>query len=112
LEIVGLANKVERSNSERANKRKEPVVSFLSLLSPSPSPPFYRGGGRGGSLLCPSVGFVFTRTPLGTTNGPLGVCIYKNTTEGYKRHYFVSPKLCNWAMNMMVGVPNIMTHPQ
>jgi hypothetical protein len=64
---IGLANKVERSNSERANKRgKSQVVSFLSPLSS-----FYRGGGRGGSLLCPLVGFVFTGTPLGATNGPL-----------------------------------------
>jgi len=80
--IVGLANKNKRTNRKRANERvKSKVISLLS----STLSPFYRGGGRGGSLLCPSVGFVFTKMPLGATNGPRGVCIYKNATKGYKR---------------------------
>jgi hypothetical protein len=42
---VGLANKNERANSERANERK----GDKEARDPPPSP-FYRGDERGGSL--------------------------------------------------------------
>jgi hypothetical protein len=55
---VDLANKIEKTNSERANEREErEVINLLlslSLLSPSPALfSFYRGGGRGGFLYAP-----------------------------------------------------------
>jgi hypothetical protein len=54
---VDLANKIEKTNSERANEREErEVINLLSLSLLSPSRAlfsFYRGGGRGGFLYAP-----------------------------------------------------------
>jgi hypothetical protein len=42
----------------------------IRFLSPFPLSSFYRGGGRGDSILCPLVGFVFTGMPLEAINEP------------------------------------------
>ena len=58
-------------------------------LPPSPLSPFYRGGGMGGFHYFFLARLVFTKEPLGPTNGPSQ-----------------ASTLCNWVMNTLVGVPN------
>jgi hypothetical protein len=76
---VGLANKINWMNDERANERerKQPSDQLPLPLpfSSSPSPPFIGEVGERFSL-CPSVGFVFIKMPLGATNGLLGDFVF------------------------------------
>jgi len=58
----------------------------------------------------PLMGFVFTKIPLKAINGPLvGFVFTKMPLKAINgsQILFCEPWLCNRALNMIVGIPNI-----
>jgi hypothetical protein len=54
----------------------------------------------------PSVGFIFTKIPLDPLVGFVFTKMSLKIINDPLKYYFVSPSLYNWALNMIVGVPN------